>query len=67
VHYADILVKNVSEIKVLEDQINRHKIEISHEQKKDAGKVLLSNLEKKSISKTRVILINKIVRSYVNF
>ena len=48
VFYANIVLNNASEIKALLDQINQLKTELSSEQTKGAGKVLPTNIERKS-------------------
>ena len=55
--YANIVLNNASEIKALLDQINQIKTELSSEQTKGAGKVLLINIERKSFPSEKLGLL----------
>jgi hypothetical protein len=52
--YANIMLNNASEIKMLLDQINKIKTELSSEQTKDAGMALPVNIERKSFPSAKL-------------
>jgi hypothetical protein len=55
--YANIILKNASEIKKLLDQINKVRTELSSEQTKDAGSILPISIERKSFPSTKLGLL----------
>ena len=55
--YANIVLNNASEIKILLDKVNTIKTELSSEQTKDAGKVLPINIERKSFPSLKLGLL----------
>ena len=55
--YASILLNNASEIKMLLEQINKVRTELSSEQTKEAGKVLPINIERKSFPSEKLGLL----------
>jgi hypothetical protein len=55
--YANILLNTSSEIKTLQDQINKVRAELSSEQTMNAGKVLPVNIERKSFPSEKLGLL----------
>jgi uncharacterized protein involved in exopolysaccharide biosynthesis len=55
--YANIVLNNASEIKTLQNQINKVRTELSSEQTKDAGKVLPINIERNSFPSEKLGLL----------
>ena len=55
--YLNIILNNASEAKMLLDQVNKLKTELSSEQTKDAGKVLPVSIERKSFPSTKLGLL----------
>ena len=55
--YANILLNNASETKILLEQINKVRTELSSEQTKEAGKVLPINIERKNFPSEELVLL----------